>query len=364
MTFPNLSCTLRTDESFKDLTDGHHLHDDQHSPLAEIGIGCVSKVPIDYMHNVLLGIMRTLLKRWMTDTSRFSWTLTGAQKQGVDYRLLQIKRQICSDFARTPRPLKDFKWFKATELRLMLLYTGPFVFKDIIDDRFYDNFIKLHAAIRILCDPEKCITFNSLAKEYLEIFANEFINLYGKQYFTYNFHVLTHLSSDSLRFGQLDKFSAFPFENYMQTMLRYIKKTSSPLQQFKNRLQEHLSFGKSTQSPIVRKKDGNLIKITNSRNTVISTDGNDSFVSNGSEIYKVSRIVEKPEGYVLICCEISNLMAIYEDPIWSPELGVYCSEQVLYSNEEAEIEANSVRKVLRLELDEITGFVVILHTNE
>ena len=39
--------------------------------------------------------------------------------------------------------------------------------------------------------------------------------LYGKDMLVYNVHGLTHLAADAMRFGPLDTFSAFPFENFL-----------------------------------------------------------------------------------------------------------------------------------------------------
>ncbi|XP_058448932.1 uncharacterized protein LOC131428888 [Malaya genurostris] len=185
------------------------------------------------MHNVLLGVFRTILKHWLNSfaiTCHLNGVVTGGRK-----------KQICCDFERTPRPLTDLKWFKATELRLMLLYFGPFIFVDMLDKRYYKHFIKLHSAIRILCHPTLHCTMNNIAKNILEAFARDFMSLYGEQFFVYNFHLLTHLADDCMLHGKLDDFSAFPFENYLQTMLHYIEKAPYPLQQFRNRFSEHIS---------------------------------------------------------------------------------------------------------------------------
>ncbi|XP_021707311.1 uncharacterized protein LOC5574795 isoform X1 [Aedes aegypti] len=184
--FPNIGFELRTDDSFLNLSDPHHLSD-RLPPLATIGIGCVSCVPIDYMHNVCLGGMKSLLNLWV-ETSGKSYSLTPAQKCIIDSRIEAVKRQVCSDFSRTPRPLTDLKWFKATELRLLLLYLGPFIFLNVMSDAYYNHFLKLHAAIRILCHPVKYQTENDKAKNLLEAFGHEFMTLYGEHLFVYNFH--------------------------------------------------------------------------------------------------------------------------------------------------------------------------------
>lgn len=63
MTFPELHATLRTDKDFiLQLQQEHHKGN---TPLEKIGIGLVSNVPLDYMHLVCLGIMKSSLMFWL-----------------------------------------------------------------------------------------------------------------------------------------------------------------------------------------------------------------------------------------------------------------------------------------------------------
>ena len=41
-----------------------------------------------------------------------------------------------------------------------------------------------------------------------------------------------------MRYGSLPNFSAFPFENYMQTLKKLLRKSDNPLQQIVKRLAE------------------------------------------------------------------------------------------------------------------------------
>lgn len=66
-------------------------------------------------------------------------------------RLLAIQRYIPSDFNRKGRPFNERRNWKATEYRLLLCYTGIYVFKEILDANVYYHFLLLHAAIRKLC---------------------------------------------------------------------------------------------------------------------------------------------------------------------------------------------------------------------
>ena len=55
MTFPELSCTLRTDDNFCNMRDEDHHLNDVPSPLVNLSFGMVTGFPLDYMHLVCLG---------------------------------------------------------------------------------------------------------------------------------------------------------------------------------------------------------------------------------------------------------------------------------------------------------------------
>jgi hypothetical protein len=54
----------------------------------------------------------------------------------------------------------------------------------------------------------------------------------------YNVHCLGHLAEDALVYGQLDNFSAFPFENYMQYLKKLIRGKNRQLEQVVSRVKE------------------------------------------------------------------------------------------------------------------------------
>lgn len=51
-------------------------------------------------------------------------------------------------------------------------------------------------------------------------------------------HGLLHLTNDVRRFGNVDSYSAFPYESNMSIFRKYCRKPSLPLQQFFNRMRE------------------------------------------------------------------------------------------------------------------------------
>lgn len=119
------------------------------SALELLDVDIISQCSLDYMHIVCLGVMRTLLNAWIKkrgeDFSLVSWKIDTLSKE-----LVFNAKNIPKEFSRKPRSLKDLDRWKATELRQFLLYTGPFILKDIISPERYCHFLKLSLALRIL----------------------------------------------------------------------------------------------------------------------------------------------------------------------------------------------------------------------
>ena len=60
-------------------------------------------------------------------------------------------------------------------------------------------------------------------KEHLLVmFVQHFGDIYGPQMLVYNVHSLIHLARAVRKFGPIDKFSAFPYENYLKSIKNQI----------------------------------------------------------------------------------------------------------------------------------------------
>lgn len=62
--------------------------------------------------------------------------------------------------------------------------------------------------------------------------------VYGVEFLVYNVHTMCHISDDVRIFGVLDKFSAFPFENYLGSLKNLLKSPNKLLQQIVKRILE------------------------------------------------------------------------------------------------------------------------------
>lgn len=225
--FNDLNASKRTDNDFKLKKD-----EDHHTGVSILedipNLGLVSSVPLDYMHLVCLGVMRKLLYLWLGGDLKIR--LKSQKVTQVSNLLENLRRWIPKEFVRKPRSLTFLKQWKATEYRQFLLYTGPVVLQETLSKKVYSNFLTLSIAIRILCS-NKLKSLYSYADDLLRHFVISFAILYGEHQVSHNVHGLIHLADDAKLFGKLDNFSAFRFENFLQTLKKLIRKSDKPLQQ-------------------------------------------------------------------------------------------------------------------------------------
>lgn len=226
---------LRTDNKFAN--QKYKRHQIEKSILNEIpNFGLVTNTPLDYMHLICLGIMKRLLWFWLKGPNKVR---LGSRAIVKISKILQLFQKRCpNDFVRKPRGLKHALQWKATEYRQFLLYTGPIILKDYLPKKIYVHFLTLHIAVTILVNPSLVTEYLDYAQTLLEHFVMSFSIIYGKQYITYNVHNILHICTDAKKFGPLDMFSAFRFENYMSTIKKHLRKNEKPLEQLARRHEE------------------------------------------------------------------------------------------------------------------------------
>lgn len=172
------------------------------------------------------------------DEGEKTYRLRPASIENLTEDLLCIRQFIPVENNRRPRSIKEVERWKATEFRLFLLYVGPIIMQIYLGAEYAHHFCTLHIAIRILCHRKDCIRNNSYAAELLAYFVKNMRTLYGNENMVYNVHNLLHLTDDVKRYGSLDTFSAFPFENHMRVIKKLIRKAENPLAQLHNRISE------------------------------------------------------------------------------------------------------------------------------
>lgn len=256
--FLETDCPLRTHEEFINRSD--MVFQPRVTPLLSIpGLDLTCSFAIDYMHLICLGVMRTLLFIWCNGP--LPLRLSPTQRSVMSENLLTFRNDIPAEFARKPRELTHIKLWKATEYRMFLLYYGPLILKDILSTDKYTNFLMLQVATTILLTPKKCSDSLVLnyAKELLVHFVSGMQSLYGEMYISHNLHNLIHVADDVTFFSprtpnfSLHSFSAFPFENFLQTLKRKVRGRAKPLQQIGKRLGEE--FSNTVERVLMRKEE-------------------------------------------------------------------------------------------------------------
>lgn len=113
--------------------------------------GAISNVLLDYMHLVLLGVLKKNNLLWLCGTLKIRLAENSIDK--ISAKLIELRKSQPTDFCRRPRSLRDVKFWKAIEFRNFLLYSGPIVLKNVLTEDRYRNFMSLHVAMTILVSP-------------------------------------------------------------------------------------------------------------------------------------------------------------------------------------------------------------------
>ncbi len=236
VTFSTNRGEIRTNESFRSFEDeDHHNYKTILTDLKDLDM--TGDFVYEYMHLVCLGVTKKLIILWMRGSHRI-FKLSAVQVNMISNKLLSMKPFVCTEFNRKPRPLQEIDRWKATELRQFLLYSGPIATKEVLPADHFNLFMCLFVAIRILVSPNLFSSMNQYAESLLDYFVSAFPKLYGEHFVSYNVHGLLHLASDSKKFGPLDTFSAFRFENQLGKLKRMVRSSNNQLSQIERRLYE------------------------------------------------------------------------------------------------------------------------------
>lgn len=189
-------------------------------PLFDIVFGFVP----EYMHSVLLGVTKQLSSLWLDPgNSEKPWYI-GQQILQMDLRL--HSRKLPSEKTRSPRSLKCWCSWKASEWRAFLLFYAISVLPGILPTQFLEHFFCLSFSIHILLQVSVSQHELQLAHESLVRFVKQMETLYGEENVSFNCHQLIHLTQSVLNWGPLWATSAFGFERNTGNLRALLKDTN------------------------------------------------------------------------------------------------------------------------------------------
>lgn len=253
MVYPDIHSPKRTDEGFRNGSYGEHHK--VTTPFIRLPINMIEAFPVgDSLHLLHLGVMKRFLFGWRDGTFR-------KPKKGCDYdRANEDRRYTISEarftadsidaisffltdlklpreFQRATRGLQHLTHWKGTEYRTFLHYVGIVALKNHLVVDAYENFKLLFCAVT-LCSAKRYFGHLHVARMMIDDFIEGYIELYGVHYVTSNVHNLCHLVDEVEMFGELQTFTAYPFENALGRLKRFVRSGNRPLAQVAKRLLE------------------------------------------------------------------------------------------------------------------------------
>lgn len=234
---PDSSDTLRTNETFRSKVDTcHHQHKPAGGPYGLIeplesqfeALPChlfdlVECFTVDGMHTAFLGVVRRLLRYWRqgrkvpgdADKGR---VLSNNEFLAVGKRWAKLK--FPHEFSRPTRKFDLIDRYKAVELRMLTLYGGDQIFVPEMKGLALEIWRLFTTAIRILSDPDlvKNQSNITLASQMIAAFLEKSVERFQTKFIAYCVHLLCHLPAEVEKFGALDSFSCFKYENILKTI--------------------------------------------------------------------------------------------------------------------------------------------------
>jgi hypothetical protein len=177
----------------------------------------------DYMHAVLLGVVRQFVFLWFDSTQHLKPHYLGRNINEIDTILTSIKPP--SEIKRMPRSIEQRKYWKASEWRNFLLFYSVVCIKHFLPKQFLQHWFLLVFSINKLLMTPICVDDIAIVDMALHKFVVLTKDLYGEECNTYNVHLLTHLASYTERWGPLWSNSAFVFEDCNGKLLTFFHGT-------------------------------------------------------------------------------------------------------------------------------------------
>lgn len=186
----------------------------------------INSFPPDYLHCVLLGVVKLFFSTWLESAPTFS---ISNKLRLLNARLLSIRPP--SEISRVAQSVDNLCQWKGSELRSFLLYYSLPCLRGLLDVRYYKHWSLLVFAITIFNSDEITDEAFCQATIALRTFVLETEALYGEEMMKFNVHLLLHIPKFVKLFGPLWAWSAFPYESNNAVLRRMVHNSQAVLNQ-------------------------------------------------------------------------------------------------------------------------------------
>lgn len=174
-------------------------------------ISFVRSTGIDIMHDVFLGVMKSLMTLWF-----------GEKHKGKDFSLYHVGGVVSAFllsikpphfFQRIPQPISKLAFWKASEFKAFFFYYSLAVLYPVMDQVYFNHFKLLVLGVSLLCKDSVSEADIALSQNLLDEFVRRYEQLYGLRHMTFNVHLLRHLPGAVRELGPLWTSTCFMFED-------------------------------------------------------------------------------------------------------------------------------------------------------
>lgn len=164
----------------------------------------------------------------------------------MDKRITSIKP--CSTFSRLPRSFEFRNLMKASEHRSNLLYYLPVCLKGLLQPKYLKHYNLLSSSIYKLLTTKISTEDLNEVENNLNIFVQQYEELYGAENMTMNVHQLRHIVFCVENLGPLWTQSMFSFESNNATFSRYVIRNTDVTAQLSTRYMFERSIKKEVKT--------------------------------------------------------------------------------------------------------------------
>ena len=151
-----------------------------------------------------------MLGLWLASEHRKEdWYIGGALHELA--KLFQCVR-LPSTTTRIPRSLIEYRKFKASELRVLLLF-GHVIFKRFLKEKYYEHLVQLVVAMHIAENRNISPDDRVKMKRLCHSFVLSFPRLYTERHCVQVVHSVVHIPETVEDFGPLTNYTTFNFES-------------------------------------------------------------------------------------------------------------------------------------------------------
>lgn len=358
---------MRNDKDFREKKYGDHHKID--SPLLKLPINMIEDIPVaDSLHLIDLGIMKRLLIGWRDGNfgkKNTKWRASDIQTVNIFLRSCKTPTEI----HRAVRGLDNLTHWKGSEYRTFFYYLSVIILRKVLMQDALQHFLTLFCAITI-CSTDKHFRYLSLADELLKYYVTHYKDFYGVDYMTSNVHNLIHVVDEVRRFGTLQTFNAYKFENKLYTIKNLLRQGNKPLVQVAKRLCEYENVEQEQNDvphedyPFVKKRFKSQNLVLHFKDFVLSTKSEDKyFLTLKKEIMEVKCIKLAENKINIHCNKFDHLQNVFDLPICSSYLNIFKSKDDTYYRTECMCLPTDVEcKLVVTSLDSELYFIPLLHT--